>query len=315
MTRGRGLPRCSIDQVIVAVILASLLLPLVAGLETTKAAAVIMQQATEQAHPFGEPTAPLAERHIYDLANALNEAERLTINADAGRLQGFGIPALIITVTSDMSPEEAARVAASVRQDWDVASEPGADDGLVFLVVLPNAEQGDTFATLSWGANALPNQGFTAIDSEHIYQRWIGIWLSEPQVFEAVTYGLRRMIYHVIYEPTPPEPLSDARQTAQAMLRWLAPLIAIGFGVMRFARFYTAQSRFTSSLPGWLRELVPFLLSLILGIVSVWAQSSIGVICTGLVLTISVIGWIRHDPIHIAQPPHAWRLTRAGRSA
>lgn len=268
-------------------------------------------QTNGAAHPFGEPTAPLSERHVYDLANVLTPDEAASIESDAARLQRFNVPTLVITVASDMSPDDAHNVAASLRQDWDVETTAGAADGLVFLVSIPASEQGESIAALSWGSNALPHNGINGAAIAEIQQRWIDPWLAESQVFESLRYGLRRLIYHAIYDPAPAAPLSAAQQTAQTITAWCAPLTVIGIGALRL----TLPAHLRSRRPEWAPELGLILLALLLAILSVWAHSSIGVACAALLLVAAATQWVRNDPGPVNGDNHLTSVSPAGRGA
>lgn len=245
-------------------------------------------------HPFGQPTGPLSERHMYDLANALSNDEIATIESDASRLQRFALPVLVITVSADMSPEDANAVADSVRRDWNIETSEDADDGLVFLISIPSANPGDAIATFSWGANALPHDGIDSAVVEQVQRRWIEPWLNEPDVFEAVTYGLRRLIYHAIYDPGPAAPLSHGQEAAQTIIRWSAPVAVLGL-VSIAAPLWKRRAQSTDYADWW-RDVIIWLPALGLGPLSVWAHSTIGVVCTGVFLLIALTIWIRRDP-------------------
>lgn len=255
-----------------------------------------LRSASQTDHPFGEPTGPLSERHVYDLANALSGAQIATIESDARRLQRFDLPALVITVNADITPDQASAIADSVRRDWNVETSQGADDGLAFIIWIPISDQGSAFATLSWGANALPHDGIDRAVVEQIEQRWIEPWLAEPDVFEAATYGLRRLIYHAIYDPAPAAPLSQAQEIAQVIIRWSAPMTVLGVVALRYAALDWRGHAGVMRHPVRVREFGTVLPSFLLGPLSIWAHSTVGVVSTVILLFIALVGWMRHDP-------------------
>lgn len=259
-----------------------------------------MRGATQTDHPFGEPTGPLSERHVYDLANALSDDEIVTIESDANRLQRFALPALILTVNADTTPDQASAIAESVRRDWNVETSQGADDGLALIIWIPISDQGSAFATLSWGANALPHDAIDRAVVEQIEQRWIDPWLAEPDVFEAATYGLRRLIYHAIYDPAPAAPLSQRQEAAQTIIRWSAPMMVIGLVALRVAVPDWRVGAGAPRHPAWLQEISAFVPAFLLGPLSVWAHSTVGIVGTAVLLLVALVGWMRRDPGHTA---------------
>lgn len=270
-----------------------------------------MQSDTGSGHPFGDPTAPISERHVYDFADSLGSAEISTIERDTVRLQRFDLPVLVVTVKGDMSPDQARGIAASVRQDWSIETVDGADDGLVYLVSLPGAEGLRPLVTLSWGDNALPHRGVNSAVVERIQDRWVDRWLDEPHVFEAITYGLRRLIYHTIYDPVPAQPLSGTRESFQTVIGWTALLAVIT--CLTLVRYVAAGNRrLAGSTLGsmWILDAALFVPVLLLGPASVWAQSKVGVVCTAILLMGAVVVWVRRDPgerhaaidVPVAQP-------------
>ena len=259
--------------------------------------------AGPQPGAIGEPPEPLATKHVYDMANLLDNREESKLESDAARLQRFGIPALIVIQASDMAPEQASSFAAEVRRQWGVESAPGANDGLVMMVIVDTTEEKDVFTIMSWGDEALPHFGIDEGVAESIHTQWLDTYVQDGQIYEGILYSLRRLIYHSIYDPAPAPPLTSAQETVQSMVSWSAPLLALGgialaaVGWPRPKPSRRAESPTYDTLMTWGMPVA----AIIVGALSVWSQSEWGVLSACVLTAVTVAGWVRRDPA--TQPP------------
>lgn len=277
---------------------------LVIALMTATLSAQISTAAAQEEDPadsgpvpgaIGEPVPPIDSKHLYDTANLLTNDQEARIEQDANRLNGFGIPTVILVQVSDMTAEQAQAFAAEVRTTWGVESDPGADDGLVMMVVADMSEDKNVYTVMSWGDEAFPHFGIDANVAEAIHRDWLDAYVQDGEMYEGILYSLRRLIYHSIYDPAPAAPLTDVQSAARTITSWVGPLLALaGVATMVFSR-----SRRTPSNLERLRPYMPLILasaSIIVAVAAVWSHSEVGVASTIVLLMVTAIAWVRQVP-------------------
>lgn len=246
----------------------------------------------------GQPQAPLQSKRVYDMANLLDDREEGKVENDASRLNRFGIPTVIITMSSDITAEQASEFAADVRRQWNVESAAGADDGLVMLIVAGESARRSIFSVMSWGAQALPHMGVDLLISKQIQKEWLDPNLAEFDIYEGILFSLRRFIYLSIYETEPSPPLTDSQSTTRTILQWAAPLLTLA-GLLSFLPKWINASRIWSDerkrTIGFVRSWGVPVLTFDLAVASVWARSTIGIVCTLVLIGAMVVTWARTD--------------------
>ncbi|MDQ4043900.1 MAG: TPM domain-containing protein [Chloroflexota bacterium] len=228
---------------------------------------------------------------MYDTANLLNDAQEASIERDAARLQRFGLPAIILVQFDEFSTDEASAFAAEVRHQWAVETEPGADDGLVMLVSI-NSTEGTISTTLSWGENALPNAGLNETLAATIESEWLDAGIAGGQLYEGILYSLRRMIYHSIYAPAPPPPLTTAQRITNAAVDIVGPLISLaGIALSVAALSLRRSARLVAPIFVWCVGAATFLTA----IPAVWSRSGWGAAASILLLASTALLWVSRD--------------------
>lgn len=248
---------------------------------------------------IGDPVAPIASKHLYDMADLLTNDQEAWIERDASRLERFGIQAVILVQVSDMTPEEATAFAADVRSQWDVASSPGANDGLVMLVVADTSEDRNVFTVMSWGDAALPHFGIDEGVADAIHSAWFDSYVQDGQMYEGIVYSLRRLIYHSIYEPAPIAPLTDPQSTVRTVTSWASPMLAIAALALIARRLGHRGGSNRPPSPGR-EKLAPWGLpaaTIVVAALAVWSQSEIGVASATVLLALSAFDWARRGPV------------------
>ncbi|HEV2129322.1 MAG TPA: TPM domain-containing protein, partial [Thermomicrobiales bacterium] len=248
---------------------------------------------------IGEPTAPVSSKHLYDTANLLNDAQEAKIEADTSRLQRFGLPVVILVQLNELSPNEASAFAAEVRRQWAVETEPGADDGLVMLVSI-NTVAGSISTTLSWGENALPNDGLNDALAATIDSEWLDAAIAESQLYEGILFSLRRMIYHSIYAPAPPAPLTTVQRITNATVDVVGPLLGLtGIAIAVAALRFRASQRAPAPVLVWSVGAAAVLVA----VAAVWSRSGWGAAASIALLGSTAVLWVARDPAaHPSRP-------------
>jgi uncharacterized membrane protein YgcG len=235
------------------------------------------------------PPLPLESKRLYDMANRLDNGQEWQIEMDAARLTSHGIPTLIVVQAGDMTPQAAEAFAADVRRSWDVESRPGADDGLVMLVIADASDATRVFTTMSWGANALPHFGVTETTAARIQAAWMQPNLAEGRIYEAIDHTLRRLIYHAIYDPAPQAPLSDAQSAVRGIISAVSPVLALLAVALAFARRGRTDR-------GVMLPVGALLAASSIASLAVWSRSEWGILAALVVLGVAIAGWLRPGP-------------------
>lgn len=175
---------------------------------------VSLQESADDSVP---PRAPESKTYVYDKAGVLAEAEAERHQFDLDRLWHAGIPTVIYIRRSDDSRREAVAFADRVREKWALESSPGADDGIVLLVSLNNAEPVKNSLVLSTGLHALPINQLTSDTLREIQDTEVQPAFRRNEINLALSFGVRRILYFEGYTPPDPPPLTDRQLTARAI--------------------------------------------------------------------------------------------------
>ena len=173
----------------------------------------------------------------YDTTNTYDEGQRATLMRDAELLQSSGIPIVVYvrsTTPDDARPESAQAFADTVRQNWDVETEPGQDNGLVLLYSHVPSNPRASSIVASWGDTSFENSGLNSTYIHSVLNGDARTLLDEGHPFEALVYAMRELRYGGIYFPPPPPPLTGATKALHTTMNLLAPtllVVAVAFFV------------------------------------------------------------------------------------
>lgn len=187
--------------------------------------------AEGQAEPGPRPeTLPF----FHDADGIFGDGEMGTLQRDAQLLQSTGIPTLVYVRA--VPPAEAAHGASQayadqLRRDWQVASEAGADDGLVLLFSWVPQNPLASSTVFSYGSHTFEGTGLTPEAIQQSIDTSVRSLVEQERPFEAVVYLMRETRYTGIYAPPPPQPVEGAAKTLNAILRWIGPALAVATAV------------------------------------------------------------------------------------
>lgn len=163
---------------------------------------IAIAQDTDNDAEFG---APVAGQRIYDLAGVFSDDERIRLEAEAAAVEQAGSPVAVYYRLQDADYDETVDDGNDLMEEWDVQTSSGARDGIVIFI---NAEPDDSlhgeFALIAGEIlidGNLPQYELERIDDE------MGDLLSEEQIADAITLGLREITRDLtLGPPPPPEP-------------------------------------------------------------------------------------------------------------
>lgn len=214
MTRRRSGIGCRLSWLAIALFV--VLVPVVAPMPT----------GGQQAPDARPETLP----YLYDADGIYADGEITTLARDAELLQSTGIPTLVYAravPAADADIAESQAFADQVRREWDVASESGADDGLVLLFSwVPQNPQAST-AVFSYGEHTFDGSGLSPVSIQRTIDTSVRSLVEQERPFEALVYLMRETRYTGIYAPPPPDPVEGFAETMQSALRWAGPLVAV----------------------------------------------------------------------------------------
>jgi hypothetical protein len=184
---------------------------------------------------------------VIDRAGILDDRQETSAINDAWRLNQIGIPAQVVTELAGLDQDQASRRATELRLSHRIESRNGADDGLlIYAAVNANNRTSITMA-ISYGTNAVPNNGLTAATTQRTVESVMEPQLLEQRPARAIVYSLREIMYLQQYMPPAMSPLTGSRQMLHRALPFAAPimamtavaLVAIASGTTRRSRMWT----------------------------------------------------------------------------
>lgn len=221
-----------------------------------------------------------------------SEGERRTLQRDADLAQRSGVPIMFVVVEGDgTSAGSAQRFADQFRQEYEVESAPGADDGIVFLIHWVKGASGTSPVVYSAGEHAfattgLSDESISAYISEHVQP-----WVARGQIFEASAYLIRFTRYTSLYLPPPVREITGTAKIAQLGLNVIAPALALG---AMFSMWRTREPE-----PRYRYRIIAGTLigALVLAGLSVWTHSRIGMASVLLAIASLAIWclWVTRD--------------------
>lgn len=173
----------------------------VVGTCSVPAAQGTLAQPNSAPIPFRAPDDPWL---IRDDAMLFNEDQMNRFQFDLRRLQGLGENVMVYTRRSDASREDSEGFAKRLRQGWHIESAPGADDGLLLLITVSDANSEGNSFVVSSGSNFFPVGQMERAELNEVYEAEIEPNFRENRYDVALAYGVRRVLYAADY--TPPDP-------------------------------------------------------------------------------------------------------------
>ncbi len=168
-----------------------------------------------------------------------SNGERGALQRDADLAQRSGVPIMFAIVRGDgTSVGSAQKIADEYREAYSVETAPGADDGIVFLVMwLPNNPE-RSVAVYSAGEHAFATTGLSDETITGYLDEFVRPLLHNGQVFEANIYLMRFTRATSLYVPPPVREITGAALTLQRVLNIAAPLAAVALagGLVRVGR-------------------------------------------------------------------------------
>ncbi|HEV2065910.1 MAG TPA: hypothetical protein VGR08_03670 [Thermomicrobiales bacterium] len=248
---------------------------------------------------------------VDDPERILKLDQRIELADDAQRLTNHGLPTRVVIREGTASREESQATADQLRDEQNVESSEGVDDGMIMLVTVDPESSRSGMVVLSFGRNALPKGGLTAESVEEVYERTILPRLKRQRMYSALHVGIRRIIYLETYIPEAQPPLTESQKTARGAVNVLGPLafLASAAGFVLSGRTSTrsrvSAGQRASDAAGVLAQtaLLIGLGAVLLFVAAVVARSTIGVTSA---LLVGLLVWtqllIRGLPRQSARP-------------
>lgn len=221
---------------------------------------------------------------VIDRANLLDEGQETSAINAAWRLSTSGIPTQVVTEFAASTPELANQRANELLVANKIESAPNAGDGMLVYAAVNPDDRSDVNIGIAVGPNLLPNSGLTESDIESIRHDIVQAQLTEGHPARAIVYALREVIYQSVFTPPPIDPLPDWKKSANIIMIFAGPVIAIASVATILVRLRTVASVRNAAL-----LLVGGLaVALLLAIFAVMARSWIGVL-SAVVMLVAVI--------------------------
>lgn len=167
---------------------------------------------------------------IHDADGVFTADQMGTLQRDAQLLQSTGIPTLVYVravTAAEAAHGESQQFAEQVRRDWQVESEPSADDGLVLLFSWVPQNPLASTTVFSSGEHTFDDTGLTPEAIQRTIDTSVRSLIEQDRPFEAVVYLMRETRYTGIYAPPPPTPLDGNVRALNTVLRWAGPALAV----------------------------------------------------------------------------------------
>jgi uncharacterized membrane protein YgcG len=258
--------------------------------------------AIAQREPHNAPAGrPDPVPTFYNATDLFSDKELSVLEQDAFRLTRINIPTVVYVQIADSEfadERSTQQFADTVRDKWDIASAPGADDGLVMLITLDKQGEHGHSLSLSYGEATFQHSGLTPEYIQDVFEHQMLPRLKDGRYYEALYTGMRRVRYGGIYLPPPVPPLEGSAQTVHTNLNWIAPISVIAVSAM----FITLSLRMTMDAPRR-RSLIRMIGAAVgiwivaIAILSVYGRSSIGIASALLIaLSLAIQLWIWTRP-------------------
>lgn len=291
---------------------------LIASLSAASMSATAQFARPGMSIPVYDPANPW---RIVDDARIFDGVAMDRFQYDLRRAQNLGMPIIMYVRRANADAENGKVVADTIRQQWNVETEPGADDGLVMVMTIhPESARGSSLV-LSYGVNTFPKRQLTEAIMQQTLEQEMLPDLRKRDYFGALTWGIRRIDYYLDYTPPDPPLLTTTEQKVQgAMTFWagLLPMVVIISLVVITAWTDRVLTLLPSStaLIRWLNLVVPIIaisaLASVIGRSGPGALTSLGCL---LAVGISCVIWSRFRPASAASPTPVHVRSRGHRQA
>lgn len=237
----------------------------------------------------------------YDPENVFPENQRAVLVSDADRLAPTEIPILVYVRTAsvdDAMEEQAQAFADTVRTEWNIATEPNADDGMVILLSWVPDQKDQSSIVISWGEHTFDENGLTPDYVSFVNRTTIQPFLDGGYPFEAMYGGMRKIRYGGIYFPPPVPPLTNTQHAIHQGINVLGPVAVISVPIVFVS--LSVKKRFGASASR--REIhkvtmAVFLLVSFLFTFAILGRSEIGIASALLILvSLAIQVWLWTHP-------------------
>lgn len=222
-----------------------------------------------------------------------NEGELNTLQRDSELAQRSGVPIMFAVLHADgTSVGSAQSIANDYRKEHAVETEPGADDGIVFLVLWLADSPEKSVVVYSAGEHAFETTGLSDVEITKYLDDHVRPILQEGRLFDASAFLMRFTRATSLYVPPPPRAITGVAKVVQSVLSVIAPAAAIGLiAALAFEQNPSDRRR-------WRIIAISLAGMLTLAVLSVWTHSRIG-IASLIVSTIVLSIWcllVTRDP-------------------
>ena|GEM_PF-2843930 len=154
---------------------------------------------------------------VTDSPGILTEEQYKRFDFDIWRMWEDGLPAAIFIRYSNDANQASQDFADALRDQWDIESSPGADDGLVMVVTIRERFPQTAILSLSYGENAFPQGQMTIPVLNDILEREVLPRIRTGNVNDGLTYAVRRILYYAEYTAPFPAPLTGSQETLHSL--------------------------------------------------------------------------------------------------
>lgn len=194
--------------------------------------AVASAASTAGASPMPAPSADGVQRNqdwymVVDAAGILDDRQEQSAIFDAYRLNLIGIPTQVVTEPVGLNQNQADARADELRIGQEIASVPGADDGILIYASVDSNDSTNVVMSISAGTRTLPRNGLNADTLDDIRRRIMSAQLADGHPARAIVYSLREMIYLEQYVPPPAPVVTGWRAEIRPRVDILSPLAGV----------------------------------------------------------------------------------------
>jgi uncharacterized membrane protein YgcG len=173
---------------------------------------------------------------VHDRVDILTDEQESTLENDMQRASGLGVEMLVYTRMSDDDPEQSQQFADELRTQWEVESEDGADNGIVYLITVNPAEPDTNSILISSGSNTFPWGQLDQDTMQGILDNEMAPLVDDGDFSESVYFGVRRVLNYMEYSPPDPASRTNTQETLNAIAgiagSGLAQVTVLGFFVV-----------------------------------------------------------------------------------
>ncbi len=166
---------------------------------------------------------------VVEPENLLRKEDREALEKVVNESRDFGIPFTVHVITDEETdPDQSAEEIATGRYDHTpVETTDGADDGLLMVVIVPEADHTETQVGFAAGSNFYPRGGITPERLNYIATVQMQALIDDNRIGDAVVEGATWVEWTQLFEPTPNAPKSELEEGLGTLL---TPWGALLFG-------------------------------------------------------------------------------------